>query len=340
METIKTLSELNADELRRIRQTLFDRFHIGKRGNVVEVGFGVAESAGRLDQQRTDAICFYVTDKVMPRAKLDRIPSQIEVRVKRGRRYVRVLLPSDVIELAGVAIQLSGRPIRHVSDPMIATAGAIVVWRFGRRGGFAYGVLTVGHLFWNRRTVPESNDDVRIRVKRNRQIIGRLLLRSSPGDGVDAAIVLSSRSALIEGGVLPVSAGTRAKKIRTVDQLISDRLRFGWTLPRTVAIPLVVLRYLPEFNLISEIGTIRHALDVRGEVPGMFGGGTSGAPWIIDSQAACQQFAGWESNDSDQDYVRGTGQSLATILQWCRRQIANTYRKRLADTELRLIREL
>ncbi len=340
MEKIETLCQLNADELRRVRRTLVDRFRIGKRGNVVEVGFGVAESAGQLDRQRTDAICFYVTRKCMPRSIVDRIPSLIDVRVKRGRRYLRVLLPSDVIELAGVAIQLSGRPIRHLSVPTTATAGAIVVWRFGDRGRFAYGVLTVGHLFWNRKNVPEPSDDVRIRLKRNRQIIGRLMLRSKPGDGVDAAIVLCSRSALIEGGVLPDSVGTRAKKIRAVDQLTSDRLRPGWTLPRSAPIPLMVLRYLPEFNLIPELGPIRHALHVRGAVPGMFRDGTSGSPWIIEAEAACQQFAGWESSDSSQDFVQGTGQSTATIMQWCRRQIATTYRKRIVDTDLRLIREL
>lgn len=340
MKTIETLCDLNADELRRIRETLFDRYHIGTRGNIVEVGFGVAELAGQLDRQRTDSICFYVTRKCVPRAKVDRIPHQIDVRVKRDRQYVLVQLPSDVIEISRSAIQLTGRRLRHVSNPAHATAGAIVIWRFTGQRQFAYGVLTVGHLFWHRQTVPEQADDVRIRVQRNREILGRLVLRAQPDEGVDAAIVLSSRQALIAGGVLSELASRRGKRIRTVDQLISDRLQTGLTLPRGDPIPFVVLRYLPEFNLISELGPIMHALDVRSVAPGTYRDGTSGAPWIIQRQAACQQFAGWKSSDPAQDYVRGTGQSLATILRWCRRRLAKTYGKRIADTDLRLIREI
>ncbi len=340
MKTIDALNDLAADELRRIRQTLFVRYGVGVRGNIVEVGFGVAEVAGQIDRQRPDAICFYVTRKRTPHSKADRIPDRIDVRVKRGSHFVLVQLPSDVVEIDRQAVQLSGRCVRHVSGQSFATAGAIVAWRFATQGRFAYGVLTVGHLFWNRTMVPERADDVRVRVGGNRQILGRLILRSLPGDGVDAAIVLSSRRALVEGGVLREGASIRGKKIRTVEQLTADRLRRGWTLPRSAAMPLVVLRYLPEFSLIDELGPVPHALDVRSDRAGTFRSGTSGAPWIIDRQAACQQFAGWESSAAGQNYTRGTGQSLATIFRWCRRRLASTYRQPLAGTELRLIREL
>ena len=340
MKTIDTLSDLSADELRRIRQTLFDRYRVGVRGNIVEIGFGVAELANQVDRERPSAICFYVADKRMPRAKVDRIPDHIDVRLKRRNQFVLVRLPSDVIEIERQAIRLTGRRVRHVADRSFATAGAIVAWRFDDHGRFAYGVLTVGHLFWNRSTVPEPSDDVRVRVTGNREILGRLVLRSLPNDGVDAAIVLSSRRALVDGGVLSESSSTRGKKIRAVAELVTDRLQHGSTLPKTTPIPFMVLRYLPEFSLIPELGPIPHALDVRSDVAGTFRQGTSGAPWIIQRQAACQQFAGWESNDPSQDYTRGTGQSLEAIFAWCRRSLAKTYRKRVADTDLRLIREL
>ena len=47
MEVVDQLSELSVEELAKIRTTLFRRYGIGERGNILELGFGVAE-AGRL----------------------------------------------------------------------------------------------------------------------------------------------------------------------------------------------------------------------------------------------------------------------------------------------------
>lgn len=340
MKTIQSLHQLGPDELARIRRTLIDRYDVGSRGNIVEIGFGVALLDDQIDPARGDAICFYVTNKRMPRAKEDRIPKREAVRVKRGKHFVLVNLATDVIITGRNGFQLSGRPIRHLTDSATATAGAIVAWRFtgGRR--FAWGVLTVGHLFWDRHRLPELNDEVRIRVTGNRQIQGRLVLRSDPGSPVDAAIVLVARQALVDGGVLRANASTAGKKIRSVARLSADAMKLGKTIPRSVPIGFQVLRYLPEFSLIQHLGPIQHALDVRSDVSGTFAKGTSGAAWIIARQAACQQFAGWESSSETNLSVGGIGQSMETILGWCRRQLATVYRRGASETDLRLIREL
>jgi hypothetical protein len=340
LKTIESLDRLSTDELARVRQTLFDRYDVGSRGNIVEIGFGVAQRSGKLDPIRPNAICFYVTNKRLPRLKVDRIPSRELVRVKRGHRFVLVSLATDVIEVDRRAAQLTGRGVRHVTDDTHARAGAILAWRFNSSGRFAWGVLTVGHLFWDRDAVPESTNDVRIRANGNRQIKGRLMLRSLPESGVDAAIVLVARTALVEGGLMRASTSVGGKSVRSVEKLSGDTMKLGTTLPGSRPIGFQVLRYLPEFSLIRSLGPIQHALDVRSNAPGTFRTGTSGSPWIIARQAACQQFAGWQSEHSSQNYIGGIGQSLQTILTWCRDELATLYRRRTEQTELRLIREL
>jgi hypothetical protein len=340
LKKILSLEQLSSDELARIRRTLWNRYQIGRRGSIVEVGFGAAEWAGDIDPRRNEAICFYVTDKRLPHRRADRIPSDEQVRVKRGRRFVLVTLPTDVIQIDRRQIQRSGRRIEHGKASRHATAGAIVAWRFRPRGRFAWGVLTVGHLFWDQDQLPAEQDSVRMAVAGNRQIRGRLVLRSPPHAAVDAAIVLVAREALVAGGVLSASARTRGKRVRSVNQLSNDTLRSGLTVPRSVPREFTVLRYLPEFALIDDFGPLEHALDVRSPVAGTFRPGTSGAAWIIARQSACQQFASWATAGSPQNYTRGIGQSVASVLAWCRIELAKQYGKRHPATELRLIREL
>lgn len=340
MKTIRSVDQLTLAELARIRGTLVDRYGIRQRGNIVEVGFGAAERNAAIDPRRRDAICFYVLRKRDPRRAADRIPATERVRVKRGRHFVMVELPTDVIEIERDAIELTGRRIEHAEGTSHATAGAIVAWRGEGEHYFRYAVLTVGHLFWDRRKTPETSRQVVIRAAGHRRLRGRLVLRSEAGAGVDAALVELSRQDLIAGGLLADQASSRGKRVRRLTELMNDPWRSGVTLPRRQPFPFLVLRYLPEFSLISELGTITHVLEVRSQVAGAFGQGTSGAAWIIARQAACQQFAGWRSNRPGEDYRRGNGQALETILDWCRGRLAAVARQPAQAIELRLIREL
>lgn len=340
METICELSGLSSDELCRIGKTLARRFDVRRDGNIRQLGFGVAERQGQIDPSRLDAVCFYVFRKRRPRAKADRIPARIAVRVRREQRFVLVGLATDVIEVDRRATTLTGRRIRHLSGDAFATAGAIVAWRTENSGPFDWGVITVGHLFREQRVVPEPIKNVRVRVRGNREIEGRLLLRSSRRDAVDAALVSVQRASLVRGAVLKANATTRRKRVRSIDQLITDQGAPGVTLPDQIPIPMTVLRYVPEFTLIPRVGRIRHVLDARSGRVNAFARGTSGAVWIIDDQASCHQFAGWQSTDPRQDYVRGAGQSLEFILDWICQQLAEMHGLTASDVDLRLIREL
>lgn len=164
----------------------------------------------------------------------------------------------------------------------------------------------------------------------NRQIEGRLVLRSLPQSGVDAAIVLVLRTALFEGGLMRASTSIGGKSVRSLEKLSGDTMKLGTTLPSSRPIGFQVLRYLHEFSLIRILGPIQNVLDV-GNAPGTFCKGNSGSPWIIARQAASQQFAGWQSEHSSQNYTGGIGQSLQTILQWCRDELATLYRQGTND---------
>jgi len=340
LKTIASLDQLSVGELARIRRTLIDRYDVGHRGNIIEIGFGAAEKNGAIDPQRSDAIWFFVTQNRIPRARADRVPAVEQVRVKRGRRFVSVELPTDVLEIDLSGAVLTGRRIEHEQGDSYATAGTIIAWRFDDEYQFHYGVLTVGHLFWDRDQVPEPTAGVVVRGARNRRIQGRLVLRSLPGESVDTALVEVVRQALVTGGLLAAGASSRGKRVRSLANLMTDSLRAGVTFPRRIPVPFLVLRYLPEFSLISELGTIDHVLDVRSQIAGAFGEGTSGAAWIIARQAACIQFAGWRSNRAGKHYLRGNGQALETTLDWCRTELAKQERRSTKEIEMRLIREL
>lgn len=340
MKTIRSLSELSIDELRRIRETLRERYHVGDRGNVIEIGFGLAERGSHVDWDRGDAICFYVSSKRTPRRRQDRIPEIEAVRVKRGSQFVEVCLPTDVLETKVSRVKPTGRSIRHLSDRARATAGAIVAWRDGDGRRLRWGVTTVGHLFHDREDVPEDEKQVRVKVPGNREIEGRLLLRSEPDDGFDAALVSVQRRSLIRGDLMSANQSTRGKVIRSVSDLIHDRGNSGLTLPGASRVPMIVLRYLPEFDLVPSLGRIEHFLETQSDFVNTFGPGYSGTLWIIRRQASCHQCVGWESTDPLQNYVRGGGQSIQHIMQWMQAGIASQIGIPESDVDLRLVKHL
>ncbi len=349
MDTITQLSQISIDELHRIRHTLCERYGVGRRGNILEIAFGVAEKGRNLDLRRRDSICFYVRDKRMPRAKRDRIPTIESIRIKRGGQYMVVCLTTDVIRIRRSWIRLTGRSIRHVSRRSRATAGCIVAWRIEPDQHFSWGVMTVGHLFAHLKSVPESAANVRVRISHSpgrrgdREIAGTLLARTHKGDGsrTDAALVQVQRSHLVAGRVLPSNASPDAQQVRGVASLQSDQLSPGVTVPDDSPIAFSVTRFYPVFNLISAIGPLDHVLDVQSETDHAFAPGRSGAMWIIARQGSCLQFAGWRiPGQPSRDYQIGSGQSLAKILGWARDAIARLAGSGRSVVDLRLVRHL
>jgi hypothetical protein len=334
VETIQSLDALSLDELDRLHETLAQRYQVG-RGNVLEIGFGIAEQRGRPVTLRRDEIVFHVADKG-PNRRRRPIPAFEEVRIRRGRRYLRVRLPTDVVELDRHDLVLTGREIHHQTDPArVATASVVLVWRLTGEFYFRWNVITVGHLFWSLGAVPESTPGVRIRAGQT-LLDGRLVLRTRPGAGVDVALVEVQRGDLIDRGILPGKPSTRGKTIRSISDLAGDRGETGSTRPRTRAIPLQVLRYFPRFRSAPQVGPLFHVLTVRSGQVGAFGTGHSGALWQIRRQLACQQVFAWQSDG----FRRAGGQSIHYALRWIQAELAEAHGVSRRNVTLRIVRFL
>ena len=337
METIEKLDDLHPHELERVRATLLKRYDIGKRGNIVEVAFGVAEQNNHLDPSRSNAVCFYVRCKRMPRSKADRIPATIEIRIRRKNRFALVRLQTDVIDIGVTSIQATGRPIRHVKGRFAGTTGCIVAWKIVGQNRLTWGLLTVGHIFKHIARVPESIQRVLIlsATSPTHQFRGTVLARSLANDGsqMDAALVMVSRGSLVRAKLLPNNASTIGKKIRPVKRLAKDRGKNGFTFPDRNKLPFVVARFLPISKVVSALGPLRNVIEVHSNLGNTFAGGRSGSVWGVASQVACIQHAGLRPS-----FLRGWGQSLESILVWATAKVANIGHVPPSQIDMRLIR--
>jgi hypothetical protein len=335
VKIVDRLANLSRDELRRMRTTLLGRYRLRGRGGVLEIGFGQAERSGRVDSRRPQAICFYVRRKRMPRRRQDRIPKVVEVRVRRQSHFVLVRLATDVLEVEIDSLIPTGLRLRNMASKRVATAGCVVAWRVPGLPQLQWGLLTVGHLFARRVQATE----VRITIAQQGPLVGTLLARSQNASQVDGAIVQVDKRKLVDAGLISKRVSTRGKRVRAPHQLGRDVGRAGQTLPGRERVPFVVLRYLPETSLVPSLGTLVDVLDVSCKRAETFAPGRSGSLWLIERQAACQQFGGWETRAHPaENYRRGLGQSIARILDWARQELARIAGTALVD--LRLIREL
>jgi hypothetical protein len=327
VNTVTRLDELAPDELARLRETLGKRFRLGRRRNLREIGFGMAERGGRPDQQRPDAVCFHVREKCEPANSVDRFPAVVRVRLRRGSAYVQVCLKTDVIQIPKSGAELTGRTVRHLHDDPTATTGAVVAWRPSGEQRFRFGVLTVGHLVSHVRELPERRANIRVRVPPSRihrdvrELGGVLLARTRRGDGshLDAALVRVERSHLETAGWIDAEGGTPAIAVCPPTTLPAAIGRPGTALPRDTEVPFLVRRYFPVFKLIPSAGPLQQVLEVESGVAGSYAPGTSGTLWVIDDRPAVMQFGGWRDRGSRSlGYRRGLGQSLGPVLSWAR----------------------
>jgi hypothetical protein len=334
MKTVSSLKELSVEELIKIRSLLHERFGIGKRGNIIDVAFGLAEVNGRIDRSRPDAVCFYVRHKRMPRAKVDRIPETIELRLKRGPRTVQVCLATDVIQIGTRQVRPTGERIVRQRSNEPATTGGVVAWRLSGQAAWTWGVLTVGHVFKRVATVPEADPRVWIGTAAASRIRGTLIARSKPlnRQHVDAALVVVERASLIQANLIPANVSTTGKRIRPVSVLKDDRGKSGFTFPEQVTIKLKVVRFLPISEMVPALGTLNYVIEADAAA-GVFGRGRSGSSWAVERQAACMQHGGLPSQ-----FARGWGQALEYVFGWCVREIATIHDLPADAVELRLIR--
>lgn len=339
MKLLTRFEDLSLAELKRIRKTLRNRFGVGKRGNILEIAFGQAEKRNNPCSARQEAICFYVRHKRTPRAKADRIPRVIEVRLRRKNEYVNVQLPTDVVHIQRT-VKPTGRRLRHLDEPRrYATAGCVLVWRRRGERNFEWGILSVGHRFTNISDVPEENKRVRLRVKLNpaTEIEGRLLARSlvSEGDDVDASIISTSRASMIRNHVLPENPSTSGKSVRSVLDLSRDAGRSGQAFPPGRVVAFRAMRFMPECELIPALGVQRNVLETLSGSANAFGPTRSGSLAVIGRQGATLQLAGLPSG-----FRRGWGQSLATALEWAQQQLASLSSVPPQEIEVRFVRAI
>lgn len=341
-------------------RTLRRRFPAADAG-VLGVGFGVAEKRSAADPGRGQAACFLVRRKGHPPTKRGQIPAVTSVRVRRGGRFVEVVLPTDVIEIDPASWQRTRRTIRHAAVSQNSAASNLIAWRRRLAESYRWGSLTVGHPFWGVGTVPDPESLVRVTMppnefvargefattvagrqdehagqggagdrdsqekpRRSLEAFGRLIARTGrrAGAGIDAAVIrFDEGGRQADGGLREIEP--RRLRVRSPDELASDVMRAGVTRTAFGEIPFVVRRYYPEFNLIAEVGRIRDVVEVESPVSAAFAPGSSGNLWTIEGQPACLQFAGYLDPASPSlSYRRGLGQPMAGVLGWARERIA------------------
>ena len=339
MKSVTLFSELESPEFKKIRNTLRKRFGVGQRGNILEIAFGQAEKNGRPCTSRPQAICFYVNRKCRPRAKADRIPESVSVRLRRTGHYVEAEFPSDVILLER-KVRPTGRRIRHLDEPdRYATSGCVIVWRPIGERQFTWGILSVGHRFRNIATVPESSKRVRMLVNSSpaTEIEGTLLARTlvSDSDHIDASITSMSRSTMIRNGVLPASPSTSGKTIRKTSDLRNDAGLDAHTYPPGRKIEFEVMRFMPECELIPALGKQFDVVEGLSGTDNAFGPTRSGSLAVVDRQAASIQLAGLPTS-----FRRGWGQALESVLEWARSELARIQGLSAHEMEVRCVRAI
>lgn len=326
------LRRLTASELDQLHHRLMDRYRQRLGDNLLEIGFGTSERNGKPDRLRGVGVVFHVGKKHSPLREGERIEKQIPIPLPAAVAKRSIQLPSDVVELDPADLELTGREIDHRSDPLAsATASAVLVWRLRGEFFFHWSVLTVGHLFWSRRRLPESSESVRVHAG-DAILPAQLLLRSPAGSGADIALAEVERQALIDHGLIAAKPSTRGKPIRAIARLPSDRGGEAWSRPRREPVAVRVLRYFPRFFSIPRAGTLFHVMTARSEVEGAFGQGRSGSGWRIERQFAAHQIFAWRGGG----YTRGGGQSIHYCLRYLQTELAKLHGVAKPDVTLRI----
>lgn len=292
-----TPSDLTPDELDRAHATLRRRFVGGQYPNVTAVTLGTALRGGRIDPQRTWAVCFHVARKVTPTRKARRIPPTVTIRVRRGGGYAVLKdLPTDVIDMSGVRPTGVGLLTPKVAGPAEATGGLLLAWQVV--GGVTQepraGLVTVGHAC----SQPADLGPFRrwVFIPGDGGLTHFLLDRTAvEADGVDASVVLLNGSST-------AGQGGATFPLRSRDAVAGDFGQPGRSLRADASpadpFPFVVTSpILPTFPIPS-LGDQADVVRVQatGTHPEPFREGTSGSVWVIDhpqdgSQAAMIQLA-------------------------------------------------
>jgi len=306
------VEKFTSDELRRIQRTLQKRFRVSSKTNLIDIGFGTALEGGKLQPNRGLCISFFVREKKNPRKKNDRIPRELEVRLKRGRRYLKLKFCTDVVAIGRIVA--TGKRLDYRTK--FVTTGAVVAWKGKSSSTLTWAVVTVGHAFPRLSGLSQLRRKVSIRTSRGK-ITGTLVAKSAKKSKIDSAIAIVKKEDLISKKIITTTQTTRKIVPRKVAKLMSDRNKAGRTLRVGGIRDFVVHAYLPTLTVI-DIGKVIHVVSVLSTRTNTFQKGTSGSNWLIQNQAACVQVAGW-----DPGFKQGFGQALDAVIKWASKELSD-----------------
>lgn len=301
-----------ADELRRIQSTLRRRFAIGSQSNLIDVGFGVAQSAGRLRPDRGLCATFFVHEKKPGVSATERIPRSVRVRLKRGRRFCVVELPTDVVETAPLALTA----LRLETYHQRLTAGVLLTWDNPEKGDRSWGLATAGHAFPPLESMSAIDRQVTVELP-GALLAGTVIGRSSRAGRIDAAIVEVRRGDLLQAGLIDSAAAREPVVPRPFFELASELNQLGRTLRVDGPHDFRVHAYLPSLRAPG-LGLLEHIVSAVAAESGVFEPGSSGAAWEIAGEPSCMQLAGRVPL-----FQQGFGQALETIIAWADGHLAH-----------------
>ena len=284
--------------------TLRRRLGVGKRANLIDVGFGAAVRREKLDPGRGLCATVFVRQKRKFKNRSEAIPEQIEVRLKRGSKFEAITLPTDVVEVGrlaptGVQLDYGTRSV---------TSGVVVAWERPDETDRAWGLLTVGHVFPALHSL--SQQDRMVTVQAAAPFSGTMIAKSAVTSQIDSVVVEVSEDDLLASRLLTRRQINGELPARSLNQLASDQNRTGTTLRANVSLSFRVHAFLPTLRAPG-LGALAHIVSALAPATGTFQRGTSGCCWTIGEQPACVQVAGRAPH-----FRQGFGQALSTIVGW------------------------
>jgi hypothetical protein len=298
--------KLSYTRLRQIENALRRRHKRTKDPNFVGIGFGTAIRDGQADPERGFVVHYYVKKKRDNVKTKHRILPKVTLYVMRGKKRIRVALPTDVVEVGD--LRTTGWAV-NIANRELVTTGIVIRWQLIAGGDFQYGIITVAHGF--------SGASGLIWVQppgAAPKFSGALYVSGDP-DVIDAAVVEVELSDLQASLVL-----TTFPTPRSVDELISDAstqasgdsLRFGTAFgPDPVSLNVYSFS---AFGIdLPGLPRLQDSLLAKSSINQAFHLGSSGSVWQVNSKPAGMQFAGQDPN-----YVTGVAQAVETLLTWAR----------------------
>lgn len=244
------------------------------------------------------------------------IRETMPIRVRRGKRFVTIPVPTDIRELP--RLKPSARFVENHDEEWLGSAGVIISWRFQKMERL-WGIVTAGHI--------SNFGDGKVLLVRRKQKTGVsmaavVIARTSVAELVDACVLRVEAQSLMDFGLIAsMGAPARGDYWSSADLIehlkATQRGRSLWPFS-----PLNTfdtgLFFVDSGPMVEELGNLRNVFFANedGIVTDPFRPGTSGSLWMVDDLPAGIQVA----YDPDVP-TSGLSQFLDVQLDWARRRI-------------------